>query len=95
MSNASIALTDHLVISFQINKILAKTNPKKKDQTKMGWLSKRCVIIFEKVKILIAIPNNNASKKLPLIAAQVAFKPFCLTPFSAEKLILLILSINS
>ena len=90
-----ILFGDQCVISFQINRILANTNPKKNDQTKIGWVSSRCVMTFEKVRTLTPIPEISAKRKFPLIAPQVAFMPFCFKCLITSKLILLMLLINS
>ena len=70
-------------------------NPKKNDQTKIGWVSNKCVITFEKVRILIPIPVNKANKKLPFTCCQAAFNPSFLRVFKTDKFTLLMLSINS
>mgnify|MGYP006921026027 CR=1 FL=1 len=58
-----------------MSKTLAIIKPKKNDQTIIGCVSNKCVIILEKVKILIPIPVSSANKKEPLACFQVAFIP--------------------
>ena len=74
---------DQPLICFAMYKILAKTNPKKKDHNKIGSLCNNHFINFAKDKILMAIPENNANKKPPFIEVQAALKPsflmFCRT----------------
>ena len=53
----------HLVTCLPTYRILAITNPKKKDQTKIEWLDSNQVITLASDKILIATPENKATKK--------------------------------
>ena len=50
----------------------ASTNPKKKDQTRIGWSVNSQVMIFANEKILIPIPAMMDSGKLALITFQNA-----------------------
>ena len=58
-----------------MNIILESTSPKKKDHNNMASFKSNHLINLARDKILIAIPENNASRKLPLIDVQAALKP--------------------
>ena len=53
----------------------AMTRPKKKDQTRIGWLSSSPWMSLAREKMLAPIPRTRASRKLPLMAAQKASGP--------------------
>ena len=76
-------------------KILAATNPKKNDHTKIGWFSNSQLTKVANEKRLIKIPVNKANRKFPFNFSQDAFRPSALTVFSSPKLIWLIEVINS
>ena len=84
---AMIILGDHDLICFPIYKILANTSPKKKAQSRIGSLCKSHLIILANDKILMAIPENKANRKLPFIDLQADLKPSFFQTLNTLKLI--------
>jgi len=76
-------------------KILANTSPKKNDQSKIGSLCNSHFMILAKDKILMAIPEKSANRKLPLKEFQAALKPSCFHTLITLRLTLSMLSISS
>lgn len=75
--------------------MLAITNPKKKDQSKMGLCSNSHFMLLTKDNTLIAIPITNESKKLPFNFFHPTFRPSLKKVLTRAILILLRDVINS
>ena len=94
-SIVSIAARFQRFISLTKKNTLAIISPKKNAHTIIGYCSNNHLMSLANDKILIPIPNNKDTKKLPLICRQKATIPSLNSILKAFKLIRLIESTNS
>ena len=85
----------HISICFETKYVEAKTNPKKKDQTRIGCVSSNHVISFANENTLMSIPARTENKNDPLIALKKATHLRVKKSFIVFRFILFIESISS